>query len=33
MQRGLSTKVALSRLYEEIEQVLLLEEKEQRAEG
>lgn len=33
MQRGLSTKVALSRLHEEIEQVLLLEEKEQRAEG
>lgn len=33
MQRGLSTKVALCRLYEEIEQVLLLEEKEQRAEG
>lgn len=33
IQRGLSTKVALSRLYEEIEEVLLLEEKEQRAEG
>ncbi|XP_062120729.1 transmembrane protein 94 isoform X2 [Drosophila sulfurigaster albostrigata] len=33
LQRGLSTKVALSRLHEEIEKVLLEHEKEERAES